>query len=517
MEQFHQQLLDPSSYPEETHAVTFKETHISRIYLTDAHAYKFKKPLDLGFLDFSTLEKRHHYCHEEVRLNRRYTSGTYLGVVALRRHDGKVSFGGGQGKVIDYAVQMRRLPEERMLNQLIEKGARELPDAMPQLGMALIALFDQSAVCRDEPLRNADVVRENCAENFRQTRPAIGVALTEEAHTLGRQATEDDLAELAELMLAREAGGFVREGHGDLHTANICLTEPICIYDCIEFNRRFRVADIAADLAFLIMDLEFLGRRDLADMLCAHYQAHSTDPDFMRLLPFYKRYRAWVRGKVDAILAAEPEASRANRRKAAQLACRYFNLALGYQLRPTLFLTAGLMGVGKTTLARTLARATGARHLRSDVVRKQLAAMPIDQPCLDDYATGLYSREMTARTYTELFNTSANLLTRGCSVIIDASFAADHERRRFLDLADQVGRPAWLLHLECPDEMILTRLDQRSGDASDGRRELFARQKANFSQITSTKRFVTVDTTLPVDYNVQSILCRTLTNQERSS
>jgi aminoglycoside phosphotransferase family enzyme/predicted kinase len=517
MEQFHQQLLDPSSYPEETHAVSFKETHISRIYLTDTHAYKLKKPLDLGFLDFSSLAKRHHYCREEVRLNRRYTSGIYLGVVALRCDNGKVFFGSGDGQVIDYAVQMRRLPEERMLNRLIERQAKELPGAMPQLGMALLALFEQSAVCRHEALRNVDVVRENCVENFRQTRTAIGLALTEEAHTLGRSATEGDLAELAELMLAREAGGFVREGHGDLHTANICLTEPICIYDCIEFNRRFRVADLAADLAFLIMDLEFLGRRDLAEILCTHYQAHSADPDFMRLLPFYKRYRAWVRGKVDAILAADPETSRTTRQKAAQLARRYFNLALGYQLGPTLLLTAGLMGVGKTTLARALAGATGASHLRSDVLRKQLAGIPTEQPSRDAYATGLYSREMTARTYTELFNATADLLARGCSVIVDASFAADHERRRFMELADRLARPAWLLHIECPEETTLARLDRRSGDASDGRRELFARQKAGFSEITSTRRVVTVDTSLPVDYNVQSILCRVLAYRERSS
>ena len=516
MEQFHQQLLDPSSYPEETRAVTFKETHISRIYLTDSHAYKLKKPLDLGFLDFSTLEKRHHYCREEVRLNRRYTTGVYLGVVALRRHNGKISFG-GDGQVIDYAVQMRRLPEDRMLNRLIEADAPDLQEAMPQLGMALITLLDRSEVCRDEPVCNIDVVRENCTENFRQTRPAIGIALSEEAHTLSRRATEADLEELAELMLAREAGGLVREGHGDLHTANICLTEPICIYDCIEFNRRFRVADVAAELAFLIMDLEFLDRRDLAEMLCAHYQAHSADRDFMRLLPFYKRYRAWVRGKVDAILAAEPEASQATRRNAAQLARRYFNLALGYQLEPALFLTAGLMGVGKTTLARALARATGARHLRSDVFRKQLAGLPIEQPCRDDYATGLYSQEMTDRTYTELFNTTAGLLATECSVIVDASFAAENERRRFMDLADQVGRPVWLMHLECPDAVTLTRLDRRSDDASDGRRELFARQKAGFSQITSTRQVVTVDTSRHVDYNVQSILCWVLANQERSS
>ncbi len=514
MEQFHQQLLNPASYPEATDTVSFKETHISRIYLTDRHAYKLKKPLDLGFLDFSSLEKRRHFCLEEVRLNRRYTSGVYLGVLPLRRSNGRVSFG-GDGEIIDYAVQMRRLPEERMLNRLIEAEAPELPDAMPRLAAALRTVVAQSPVCSAEPAANLEVVRQNCLENFRQTRPAIGAALIEEAHTLVRRATCTDLEELAELMLAREAEGFVRDGHGDLHTANICMTEPICIYDCIEFNRRFRVADIAADLAFLLMDLEFLGRRDLAATLCRHFPVHQADHDLKRLLIFYKRYRAWVRGKVDAILAVDPDASPSTRRRGEQLARRYFNLALGYQLQPTLFLTAGLMGTGKTTLARALAATTGASHLRSDVVRKQLAGVPADQPCLDAYASGLYNGEMTARTYTALFEKTARLLAAQNSVVVDASFAAAGDRRRFLELADQTGCPAWLLHVQCPDSLTLHRLSRRRGDASDGRVELFPRQKADFSPINEATRVVTVDTSLLVDYNVQLILCRAITDRER--
>lgn len=516
MGQFHQQLLDPATYPEATCSVAFKETHISRIYLTDEHVYKFKKPLNLGFLDFSTLAKRRHFCHEEVRLNRRFTTGIYLGVVALRQRLGKVSFG-KQGEVVDYAVHMRRLPEARMLNGLIEADSPELPQAMARLGLAVHSVLAQAEVCRSEPVGNADVVKQNCAENFLQTRAAIGTALSEEAHALMDKATQRDLSALAELMRAREIGGFVRDGHGDLHTANICMTDPVCIYDCIEFNRRFRVADITADLAFLVMDLEFLGRRDLADSLIAHYQGHCEDLDFKRLLPFYKRYRAWVRGKVDAMLASEAEAPKATRDKSAELARRYFNLALGYLLKPTLFLTAGLMGVGKTTLARALAEATGARLLRSDVVRKQLAGVPQAQACLDAFDTGLYSRAMTGRSYNELFNRAAELLTAQHSVIIDASFAREDDRQRFMQLADQSGCPAWLIHLGCPDAVTLSRLDRRRGDASDGRRELFARQKEGFEQITTTGRVVKVDTSLPVDYNVQSLLCTVLSDQEQLS
>ena len=514
MDQFHQQLLDPLSYPETTRSVDFTETHISRIYLTDLYAYKFKKPVNLGFLDFSSLEKRRHFCNEEVRLNRRFTTGTYLGVVELRQINGRVCFG-SRGRLLDYAVKMRRLPENRMLDRLIETHSPELPDAMPQLGRAVHKVTEQAEICRNEAVRNVITVRRNCEENFNQTSSAIGSSLTSEAHQLMKSITQRDLAELEGIMLEREAGGFVRDGHGDLHAANICMTDPICIYDCIEFNRMYRVADVLADLAFLIMDLEFRGRRDLAERLMTQDQGHFKSGNLKKLLLFYKRYRAWVRGKVNAMLATDPETTADTREHARRVACRYFNLALGYRIKPTLFLTSGLMGVGKTTFARALAQATGAKHLRSDVVRKQLAGLPEEQKSKDSFGTGLYTQEMTVRTYNALFKATAELIAFQRSVIVDASFAKDHERRRFIGLSGQMGCPVWLLHLQCPDDVTLQRLDQRVGDASNGRRELYARQKNDFSPIQATNHVVPVDTTGAVDYNVQSLLCRALTSQEQ--
>jgi len=380
--------------------------------------------------------------------------------------------------------------------------------------MAVHRVMERADACRDETVRNADVVRGNCEENFRQTLLAIGPLLTSEAHELMQNAVRHDLDKFEEVMLERERRGYVRDGHGDLHAANICMTDPVCIYDCIEFNRRFRVADVLADLAFLVMDLEFRGRWDLADKLTLQHQEHLAAGDLKRLLSFYKQYRAWVRGKVNAMLAVDPETVKETREEAGRLACRYFNLALGYRIKPTLFLTSGLMGVGKTTLARALAQALGATHLRSDIIRKQLAGLPEKHACPDDFGTGLYSQKMTKRVYKAIFEAAAEIICQR-SVIVDASFSDDDERNSFISLAERAGCPVWLLHLECPEDVTLQRLDQRSGDASDGRRELYARQKSQFSSINAANHVVPVDTTCAVDYNVQSVLCRALSNQEQ--
>lgn len=513
MDPIHLQLLGPSAYPESTVSVDFKETHISRVYLTDKHVYKLKKPLNLGFLDFSTLDKRRHCCHEEVRLNSRFTDDVYLGVAELRQHNGRILFG-DHGTLLDYAVKMRRLPDDRMLDRMIESGST-LRDDIPRLCACLKMVMERSEIQNIGDVLNVGMVRQNCMENLSQTKSAIGSVLTNEAHELMQRAVNRDLAELERLMVEREQQGFVREGHGDLHTANICMTEPVCIYDCIEFSRRYRVADIAADLAFLIMDLEFRGRRDLADLLVNQLHTQSLETGSRQLLSFYKQYRAWVRGKVSAMLANDPGTTGETRRHSGEMACRYFNLALGYRIRPTLFLTSGLMGVGKTTLARALAHATGAKHLRSDVIRKQLAELPEQQTCQVNYGTGLYSDEMTRKTYNAMYNSTAKFLLRQHSVIVDASFARESDRSRFISLANQAGCPVWLLSLECPEDVAMRRLERRVGDASDGRKELYASQKADFTNTPASNHVVPVDTSHAVDYNVQSILCRALVSQEQ--
>lgn len=509
----HQQLLDPATYPEATRCVEFRETHISRVYLTDAHAYKLKKPLNLGFLDFSTLERRGFFCAEEVRLNRRFAPDTYLGVVELRRDQGRLRFG-GPGELLEFAVRMRRLPEERMLDRLIDNAAPDLPAEIERLARHLAPLLATATVCRDEAEGNqVAVVSNNCAENLAQTVPAIGRILSAEAHWAMTRLTRAQLDRLSPLLAARETRGYVRDGHGDLHARNICMTDPIQVYDCIEFCRRFRVADVAAELAFLLMDLDFRGCRDLAARFLATYLECANDPELIQLLGFYKSYRAWVRGKVDSLLANETEVDATMRAEAQLRSRRYFNLALGYHVPATLVLTAGLMGVGKTTLARALAAALGGTLLRSDVVRKELAGIDPSSFQAEPFGTGLYTPAMNARTYAELGRRAQALLASGTTVIVDASFATSSERNSFFALADALGIPARLLHLQCDRATALARLDRRlaeRSDASDGRSELVQAQAAVFEPLPASPQVIEIDSSAEVDYNVQKIICQLL-------
>jgi hypothetical protein len=511
----HRTLLRPEAYPEESGPIGHRETHISRLYFTDRHVYKVKKPVDFGFLNFTTLDRRRFYCQEEVRLNRRFCPDTYLAVVEIRRTDQHYRVG-GEGEIVDYAVKMKRLPEERMLVHLLQRADPSLPAEMRRVGRRIASLHRDSEIVRSEGGRSdLDTLRRNWQENFRQTAPFVGKTLSERGQAACTDYVERFIAEQAPLLRRRQEQGFVRDGHGDLHAEHICLTEPVRIYDCIEFNRRFRIADVAADLAFLLMDLDFRERRDLAAVtleayLEAYLEAGEADRELELLLPFYKVYRAWVRGKVESLLSGDTAAEAAARGAAARRSGRYFNLALGYLCPPVLVMTCGLMGVGKTTVGRGLAAALGARLLRTDELRKELAGLPPTADMSVPFGAGLYSPEMSARTYDLLLERSLSALAAGQSVVADAAFLRRAERERFAAAAQAEGF-AWLLALmECPAETALARLDRRQAsgrDASDGRRELFASQAAAFEAATETGHIIRIDTTGDVDYNVHRLLC----------
>ena len=512
----HRLLLNPDIYPEKTGSISFCETHISHLYFTDSHVYKIKKPLNLGFLDFTTLEKRLFFCQEEIRLNRRFCPGTYLDVIPLRATGKNLHFGGSVGDIVEYAVRMKRLPKERMLDVLLERNDPSLPQEMERLASFLAAAHQDAPPASEVAPSLCDwtSIRTNWDENFRQSEPFSDRTIPAQGLQTCRIIIESILREKRGLFVRRERENFVREVHGDLHAEHICLTRPIRVYDCIEFNQRFRISDILSDLAFLLMDLEFRGRRDLARQLLDTYLLHSGPQEgHESLLPFYKIYRAWVRGKVESLAMNQHAPGEESFQPARDHACRYFNLAMGYLCPPFLLITCGLMGTGKSVVSRSLSQATGAILIQSDALRKQLMGLSQETRAEVPFETGIYNQKISAAVYDELVVCASKELQKGNSVIVDASFARQNHRQDMKELTKIHAVDFWLAHVECPKSLQQKRLAQREyekRDVSDGRLAILADQTAGFENIAATPCTIKVDTALEVAYNTGLILSRML-------
>jgi hypothetical protein len=502
-------LLNPGAYEEPTTSVRLLQTHVSFLFLTDTFVYKIKKPVDFGFLNFVTLDRRRFYCEEEVRLNRRLCPDLYLGVVEVRESPSGARFF-GHGTVIDYAVKMKRLPAERMLDRLL---AEDLVDEGDIRRIArVVGEFHLSAERSKEidSYGSVEVIRRNWLENFQQVEPFVSRTLTEADLHFIRAWAECFLEEHQELFAERVVGGFVRDCDGDIHSENICLTERVYIFDCIEFNARFRFSDTAADVAFLLMDLEYRGRRDLAEILLREYCAVTGDSGMLEVLDFYRVYRAFVRGKVESFRLDDPLIVAREKVLAQERASRYFRLARGLILRrtlaPCLVVFCGLMGVGKSTLARELSFELGFELLSSDILRKELAGLPKTARCHDGYNQGIYSPEFTRHTYREMFRRAEQALRGGRGVILDASFSRRDDRIEAAALVRRMGVRLSLFTVRCPDDIARKRLELRqddSAEASDGRWELYSRQKNDFEPLVSLhESWEEIDTSRPVEENI---------------
>lgn len=495
-------LTRPEAYPEHPAEVSMRQTHISWLFFTEDFVYKMKKPVNFGFLDFTTLEARRFFCEEEVRLNRRLTSDVYLGIVEVKAENGHVHIG-GSGEVIDYAVQMRRLPEDRMLPSLLAAG--EVTSATMQQLARLLATFHAraetgQAINQDGTM--ATILR-NWEENFAQTRPYLDWPLSREAYDTIRSRVLTFCRLRAARFDQRIVDGRIRDGHGDLRAEHICLTEPIAIFDCIEFNHRFRYGDVAADVAFLAMDLEALGVADLSQAFVQAYVEHSEDRALLSVLDFYKCYRAFVRAKVECFRTDDPIVEAGDKRRAARAASAYLSQAARYAdalKRPWLLLCCGLMGSGKSVLADALAPRLELTVLGSDVIRKELAGMQPTNTAHAAYGEGIYTPERTEATYNHLFKRAECILSQGNSVLLDASFQRARHRTQAMLLAAQIGADFCVVECWCPEEELRRRLEARVAQwsaVSDGRWELLAQQREAFEPLFEVPppQHVKVDTT----------------------
>ncbi len=322
-------LLEPKTYPDATDGVELVQTQMSFAFLTDQYVYKVKKPVDLGYLDYTTLEKRRFYCQREVELNRRLSPDVYLGVVAITR-EGDNIYIDGQGTAIEYAVKMRRLPQEGMMNELLVRN-KVSPEMVTSVASRL-AEFHRQAETNDtiSAFGGLDSISQNTDENFTQTEKYIGHTLSRDRYDRIKSYTQNFMENNASLFHKRMADGRIRDCHGDLHSAHICFSDGLAIYDCIEFNDRFRYCDVASEVSFLAMDLDRYQKADLSRHFVAAYVAQSQDSELMNLLNFYKCYRAYVRGKVESFQLDDPYISAGEKTKVLASARQYFELAESY-------------------------------------------------------------------------------------------------------------------------------------------------------------------------------------------
>ena len=322
-----QDLLNPAALPDKTENVDLVQTHISLVFVADEYVYKIKKPVDFGFLDFTTLEKRRHYCHQEVRLNQRLAENVYLGVLPVTFDGKSYKIGLSQGETVEYAVKMKRIPEDRLMRSLFfrgELGTGHLKDIARTL-----TKFHQNAEysAEIESFGRPEAFRVNTDENFAQTRKYIGTTITKETFERIVSWTNAFYNDKAALFFDRIKRTKIRDCHGDLHMEHICLTEKLAIIDCIEFNDRFRYSDTIADIAFLLMDLEYQGGMEFADQLWKFYGEGTGDTAMVELLTFYKVYRAFVRGKVISFQLNDEHIGAKEKEKAVGAASKYFELA----------------------------------------------------------------------------------------------------------------------------------------------------------------------------------------------
>jgi len=325
-------LLNPEIYPDLPKKIHLIETHISLLFLTGSYVYKVKKPVDFGFLDFTTLEKRKYFCEQEVRLNRRLSPDIYLGVVKITRDGDRVSFD-GRGEVEEYAVKMKQIPEELLMDKLLDRG-RVTPEMIKAVSEKLVRFYSEAETSElIKSFARPERVKQDTDENFEQTEKYIGVTISKDTFEEVQRRTNEFFRVRDKIFHLRIASDRIRDCHGDLRLEHIFWGDEIAIFDCIEFNERFRYTDVTADIAFLAMDLDCHGREDLTGHLVRTYIEKSGDREITNILDFYKCYRAYVRGKVESFRLDDPNIPEEEKEGALKRARKYFELSHRYAQR----------------------------------------------------------------------------------------------------------------------------------------------------------------------------------------
>jgi aminoglycoside phosphotransferase family enzyme/predicted kinase len=422
-----------------------------------------------------------------------------LEVVAIVQNDERFTLSESPGEaVFEYAVKMRRLPEDYFLDRRIREAKVQKED-FNRIAKKLADFYATAATDQASLYGSPAAIHRKLEQNVKEVEPLIGETLTLNEFRRIQDYNDNFFAQQGDLLGMRVRDGRVREGHGDLRAEHICLEDDPVIFDCIEFSEEFRYCDAASEIAFLSMDLDYLGSPMLSEYFAASFQKLTQDPELSRLLPLYKCYRACVRGKVESLKSHEGEVPEEEREQAKSRARRYFHLAYRYAsppYSPALLIVCGLVASGKSTIARTLGDRTGYQILNSDVIRKQLAGIALTTHPTAEYGKGMYSDGFSSLTYDTLLKESEACLKLGKGVIVDATFKDPQHRRQFMELSSRLRRPALFVECRATEEKTLERLKirtQRPGEVSDATVSVYLRQREEFvplSEIPDSMRII---------------------------
>jgi aminoglycoside phosphotransferase family enzyme/predicted kinase len=498
-------LKKPAFFGSNVQSVEIIQTHISFVALTGQYAYKVKKPVDYGFLDFSTIEKRKYFCQEELRLNKRLCPNIYIDVLPITRDNGKLKLN-GDGEPVDYTLKMKQFSQDEIMTNLI-KQRKICKNSIKEICNILIHFYKSQRQFKNiDRYGELDEIKKNINENFNQTKSLIDITIKKSTYDYIKKNTSKFIEIKKHAFKNRIRGGHIRDCHGDLHSGNIVISnDDIYIFDCIEFNKRFRYCDTASDIGFLAMDLDYLNKPYLSSYLINQYIKKSRDYGILDVLNFYKSYRAYVRGKVIGFKLKDTNIPKNLKQEIIKTTHKYFELSRYYAAllsvevqnkKPLLFIVSGLTGTGKSTLSSKISIDYNTHIVNTDVIRKEIAGIDKYERHHDEINTGLYSSKKIDYTYEKVIEKASDYLKTNENVLLDATF----QKRKYRDMARNIAKEndALLIIIQCicseyiAKKWLKERLKKRT--VSDGRWEIYMDQKKNFEPFSVDENFINIDT-----------------------
>ncbi len=515
-------MLNPDVYDHPVREIELIETHISWVVLTGDFVYKIKKPVDFGFLDFSTLEKRKEFCEKELQLNRRLAPDIYLEVVSISGTADKpeISVGCNEEEAFEYAVKMKQFPQSLQLDNKLAAGdlGVEHIDALARM----VADFHQSTSISNDSMSygNKDKVYKPIKENFELISQSLKTTAYDDRLDSIQKWSHSEFAKLEPVFEQRKNDGFVRECHGDMHLRNLVwFNDKPVAFDCIEFNPDLRWIDVISEIAFLIMDLQDRMQDHLANRFLNNYLEITGDYSGLKVLSFYLCYRAMVRAKVDALRIGQLDKSIGTLQDEFKEFESYLDLANSYTKPPTpaLIIMRGLSASGKSTVSQQLLEKLGAIRIRSDIERKRLFGRKLEDKASNDIDKGIYSARASEQTYVKLLDLASEIITAGFTVIIDAAFLKHQQRKPFQALASRLAVPYTIVEVTAPIEVLRKRIIERKNDVSDADLSVLNNQIKHWKPLNEDELSdaVTINTEEPLD--VQTLITSINNKHEREN